>query len=74
MRMVGVHVENFTIAGLPADPRPLPGFPPEYAAYFAPGGGGVMVTTVAADPSCAARVDTPREASKVYRPDWRYPQ
>ena len=32
--MGGVHVENFTVAGLPADPRALPGFPPEYAAYF----------------------------------------
>jgi hypothetical protein len=38
--MGGVHVENFTIAGLPADPRALPGFrpstrrtsPPEAAA------------------------------------------
>jgi len=71
--MGGVHVENFTVAGLPADPRALPGFPPEYAAYFAPGGGGVMAATVPADPNCAARVDTPKEAAKVYRAGWRYP-
>ena len=44
--MGGVHVENFRVGGLPADPRALAGFPPEYAAYFAPGGGGVMAATV----------------------------
>jgi hypothetical protein len=71
--MGGVYVENFRLGGETADPRSLPGFPPEYEPYFGPGGGGVYVTTVAADPSCAARVDTPREAQKVYRPDWRYP-
>jgi hypothetical protein len=69
--MGGVHVENFTVGGIPVDPRTLPGFPPEYSAYFAPGGGGVMVATVAADPRCAERVDTSQEASKVYRPGWR---
>jgi hypothetical protein len=71
--MGGVHVEHFTIAGLPADPRALPGFPPEYAAYFAPGGGGVYADTVVAEPDCAAKVDTPSEVKKVYRPGWRYP-
>jgi hypothetical protein len=67
----GVHIEHFTVAGVPADPRLLPGFPPEYSAYFAPGGGGVMGMAVSADPNCAARVDTPKEAAKVYRADWR---
>ena len=71
--MGGVHVENFTVAGLPADPRALPGFPPEYAAYFAPGGGGAYADTVVAEPDCAAKVDTPSEVKKVYRPGWRYP-
>jgi hypothetical protein len=71
--MGGVHVENFTVAGLPADPRALPGFPPEYAAYFAPGGGGAYTDTVASEPDCAAKVDTAGEAKKVYRPGWLYP-
>ena len=65
--MGGVHVENFQVGGLTADPRALPGFPPQYAPYFAPGGGGVLLDSVASDPSCAAKVDTPAEAAKVYR-------
>ena len=64
--MGGVHVENFTIGGLVADPRLLPGFPPEFAPYFGPGEGGAYVTLGAGDPNCAARVDTPSEARKVY--------
>jgi hypothetical protein len=71
--MGGVHVENFTVGGVVADPRTLVGFPPEYAPYFAPGGGGVYVTIGPADPNCVARVDTAAEAKKVYRPGWRYP-
>ena len=30
--------------------------------------------TVAAEPTCAAKVDTPEEVKKVYKPDWRYPE
>jgi hypothetical protein len=71
--MGGVRVDNFSVGGLTGDPRLLPGFPPEYAPYFGPGAGGVYVTTVAADPSCAARVDTPAEQARVYRAGWRYP-
>ena len=71
--MGGVYVQNFRIGGVPADPRALPGFPPEYAAYFGPGGGGAYTDTVAAVPECAAKVDTPAEVKKVYRDGWRYP-
>jgi hypothetical protein len=71
--MGGVYVQNFRIGGVPADPRMLPGFPPEYRPYFGPGGGGAYTDTVAAEPSCAAKVDTPQEARKVYRDGWRYP-
>jgi hypothetical protein len=64
----GVNVQNFTVGGIPMDPRTFPGFPPEYQAYFAPGGGGVMVELgQEADPNCAAMVDTPQEQKKVYR-------
>ena len=72
--MGGVYVQNFRIGGVLADPRALPGFPPEYQAYFGPGGGGAYTDTVAAVPDCAARVDTPQEVKKVYRDGWRYPQ
>jgi hypothetical protein len=71
--MGGVYVQNFRIGGVPADPRALPGFPPEYEAYFGPGGGGAYTDTIAAEPACAAKVDTPEEAKRVYKPDWRYP-
>jgi hypothetical protein len=69
--MGGVHVEHFTVGGVTGDPRTLPGFPPEYAPYFGPGGGGAFVTLGPADPSCVARVDTGAERKKVYRPGWR---
>ena len=66
--MGGVRVDNFTIGGLPADPGLLPGFPAEFSPYFGPGQGGAYVTLGAGDPNCAARVDTPAKARKVY---WR---
>jgi hypothetical protein len=69
----GVYIQDARVGGVPLDPRTLPGFPPEYEAYFGPGGGGVYTDTVAAEPTCAAKVDTPEEAKKVYKPDWRYP-
>ena len=55
-------------------PRSLPGFPAEYLPYFQPGGGGIYTDTVASTPDCAARVDTPAEVNKVYKPGWRYPE
>jgi hypothetical protein len=71
--MGGVRVDNFRVAGQTSDPRTLPGFPPEYAPYFGPGGGGVFLSIGASDPNCAARVDTAAEAKRVYKPGWRYP-
>lgn len=72
--MGGVRIDNLVLAGLPADPRLMPGFPPSYSPYFGPGGGGAyLLETFPADPNCAARVDTPQEASKIYKPGWRYP-
>ena len=60
---------------MPADPRTLPGFPPEYQAYFGPGGGGAYTDTVAAEPELrGARSTRPQEVKKVYRDGWRYPQ
>jgi hypothetical protein len=71
--MGGVYIQDLRVGGVPLDPRTLPGFPPEYQAYFGPGGGGAYTDTVAAEPNCAAKVDTPQEAKRVYKPDWQYP-
>jgi hypothetical protein len=71
--MGGVRVDNFRVLGQTRDPRTLPGFPPEYAPYFGPGGGGAFITLGPSDPRCVARVDTPAEAKKIYRSGWRYP-
>jgi len=65
--MGGVHIENLTVGGVPADPSLLPGFPPEFSPYFGPGEGGAYVTLGAGEPSCAAKVDTPAKERKVYR-------
>jgi hypothetical protein len=71
--MGGVYIQDLRVGGVPLDPRTLPGFPPEYQAYFGPGGGGAYTDTVAAEPSCAAKVDTPEEVKRVYKPGWQYP-
>jgi hypothetical protein len=72
--MGGVRIDNLVVGGQPADPRLLPGFPADLTPYFGPGvGGAFLKETFPADPSCAARVDTPREAARIYRPGWRYP-
>jgi hypothetical protein len=71
--MGGVYVQNVRVGGQPFDPRLLPGFPPEYMAYFGPGGGGAYTDTIVAEPNCAAMVDTPQEVKRVYRDGWRYP-
>ncbi len=65
--MGGVHVQNLTIGGVPADPSLLPGFPAEFSPYFGPGEGGAYATLGAGEPSCAAKVATPAAARKVYR-------
>ena len=65
--MGGVHVQNLTIGGVPADPSLLPGFPSEYSPYFGPGEGGAYATLGAGTPECAAKVNTPEKARKVYR-------
>ena len=63
--MGGVYVENFRVGGLPADPRALPGFPPEYRAVLRPRrrrrvhGHGRR-----AEPECAAQVDTAAEGEE----------
>jgi hypothetical protein len=69
-----VYIQDLRVGGVLLDPRTLPGFPPEYEAYFGPGGGGAYTDTVIAEPECAAKVDTPEEAKRVYKPDWRYPE
>ena len=63
-------------AGLPMDPRLLPGLPGRVLALLraGDGGGAFLNQTVPADPSCAARVDTPQEVKKIYRDGWRYPR
>jgi hypothetical protein len=64
----GVYVENVRIGGQTADPRLLPGFPTAYLPYFGPGGGGVQLNSLGVGtPDCQAKVDTPREARRVYR-------
>jgi hypothetical protein len=64
----GVSLDNLRIGGRTVDPRLLPGFPLALWPYFGPGGGGVrLVDLGAAEPTCAAKVDTPAEARRVYR-------
>ena len=71
--MGGVFVSELRVLGQAYDPRQLPGFPDEYRPYFNAGGGGVYTDTVAAEPICAAKVDTPEEVEQVYQPGWQYP-
>ncbi len=64
----GVSLSNVRFGGMAIDPRLLPGFPMALWPYFGPGGGGVrLVDLGAAEPLCAAKVDTPEEARRVYR-------
>jgi hypothetical protein len=66
--VAGAYVENLRIGGLIADPRWLPGFPRAWDPYFGPGRGGVrLVDHGVAEPTCAAKVDTPAERRRVYR-------
>ena len=64
----GVSLSNLRFGGMSVDPRLLPGFPMQLWPYFGPGHGGVrLVNLGAAEPTCAAKVDTPAEARRVYR-------
>lgn len=64
----GVSLSNIRLGGVAIDPRVLPGFPMQLWPYFGPGGGGArLVNLGAAEPTCAAKVDTPAEARRVYR-------
>ncbi|MGH2924505.1 MAG: hypothetical protein ACRDK1_00885 [Solirubrobacterales bacterium] len=65
----GVSVHNFRIGGVPMNPAPYaPG--PLKPYFHAGGGGGAMVLLkTRPDPTCAARIDTPKERRRVYR-DW----
>ncbi|HZO58076.1 MAG TPA: hypothetical protein VFB51_00135 [Solirubrobacterales bacterium] len=71
--MGGVFVSEVRVLGQPYDPRQLPGFPDELRPYFNASGGGAYTDTVAAEPTCAAKVDTPAEVEQVYQPGWQYP-
>ena len=64
----GVSLSNIRFGGMSVDPRLLPGFPMQLWPYFGPGHGGArLVNLGAAEPTCAAKVDTPAEARRVYR-------
>jgi hypothetical protein len=62
----GVNIQNFRILGQPAS-LPPGSLPDQFQPYFDQGGGGAyMVSSIPADPRCAARVDTPEERDQVY--------
>jgi hypothetical protein len=64
----GVSLTNLRLGGVTVDPRLLPGFPMQLWPYFGPGRGGArLVNLGVAEPTCAAKVDTPAEARRVYR-------
>ena len=71
--MGGVFLSEVRVLGQPYDPRNLPGFPAELRPYFHASGGGAYTDTVAVEPTCAAKVDTPEEIEQVYQPGWQYP-
>jgi hypothetical protein len=62
----GVNITNFRILGQPAS-FPPGTIPPQFEPYFdQDGGGAYVVTGIPADPSCAAKVDTPEERAQIY--------
>jgi hypothetical protein len=62
----GVNIQNFRILGQPAS-FPPGTLPPQFEPYFDQGGGGAyVITSIPADPSCAAKVDTPEEQQQIY--------
>jgi hypothetical protein len=62
----GANVANFRVAGQAMDATPYA--PSEFQPYLSAGGGGGALVSgqVPADPSCAAKVDTPSERAQVY--------
>ncbi len=62
----GANLANFRVAGQAMDATPYA--PADFQPYLSPGGGGGAYVSgdVQADPSCAARVDTPSERAQVY--------
>ena len=69
----GVYIQNARLAGQPLDPRTLPGFPPEYRAYFGPGGGGVYSTRSRPSRPARQRSTRPKRPRRSTEPEWRYP-
>ncbi|HEY1237008.1 MAG TPA: hypothetical protein VGE91_01630 [Solirubrobacterales bacterium] len=66
----GVNLQNLRFLGQPAS-LPPGILPPQLAPYFDQGGGGAYVAaSIPADPSCAAKVDTPEERQRVYANGW----
>ena len=64
----GLYVEQLRIGGYGGDPRFVDLAPPPLRRFLhGTGGGGRISFDVAAEPRCAARVDTAAEASAVYR-------
>jgi hypothetical protein len=63
----GVSVHNLRIGGVPMDASPYA--PTSLKRFFYPGGGGgaMLLLKTRPDPTCAAKVDTPRERRRVYR-------
>jgi hypothetical protein len=62
----GVHIQNLRFLGQPAS-FPPGALPPQFQPYFDQGGGGAyIVGNIPADPSCAAKVDTPEERQQIY--------
>jgi hypothetical protein len=63
----GVSVHNLRIGGVPMDASPYA--PASLKPFFYPGGGGgaMLLLKTRPDPTCAAKVDTPRERRRVYR-------
>jgi hypothetical protein len=51
--MGGVHVTNFRLGGMTANPATLPGMPADWAPFFGPGTGGVVIAgDVPVNPNC----------------------
>src|SRR4051812_20164462 len=62
----GVNIQNFRMFGQPAS-FPPGSIPDDFAPYFDQGGGGAyVVSSIPADPNCAARVDTQEERDQIY--------
>jgi hypothetical protein len=62
----GVNIQNLRFLGQPAS-FPPGTVPEQFQPYFDQGGGGAYVVgDIPADPSCAAKVDTPEERKQVY--------